>query len=215
MKVFIGPYRNWIGPYQIADKIFFWLERSPNGELEKRWDYQLRDRFAKWLADTWVADLCRWIEERKHRKIEIHIDRYDTWSMDHTLSLIIVPMLKQLQESKHGSPFIDDEDVPDELKSTSAPPKEHVWDVDDNHEKRWDWVLDEMIWAFSQIINQDEDDEFYDPYEEGDEIPEYSWMTREEVLELGKFNREKQKAHNDRITRGTKLFGKYYQNLWD
>ena len=172
MKVFIGPYRNWIGPYQIADAIFFWLEKSPDGELEKRWDYQLRDRFAKWLAETWVADLCRWIDERKHRKIEVRIDRYDTWSTDHTLALIIVPILKQLRDNKRGSAFIDDEDVPDELKSTSAPPKEYEWDVDANFEKRWDWVLDEMIWAFSQIINQDEDDEFYDPYEEGDEIPE-------------------------------------------
>jgi len=27
--------------------------------------------------------------------------------------------LKQLQETKHGGPFVDDDDVPDELKSTS------------------------------------------------------------------------------------------------
>ncbi len=44
--------------------------------------------------------------------------------MDYTLSHIVVPMLKQLKETKHGAPFVDDEDVPEELKSTSAPPKE-------------------------------------------------------------------------------------------
>ena len=53
--------------------------------------------------------------------------------MDHTLAMIIVPMLKQLKETKHGAPFVDDEDVPEELKSTSAPAKENDWDTDDNH----------------------------------------------------------------------------------
>jgi hypothetical protein len=28
----------------------------------------------------------------------VKIDRYDTWSMDHTLADIILPMLKQLQK---------------------------------------------------------------------------------------------------------------------
>ena len=27
MKVYIGPYTNWVGPYQIAEKILFWMDR--------------------------------------------------------------------------------------------------------------------------------------------------------------------------------------------
>jgi hypothetical protein len=53
--------------------------------------------------------------------------------MDHTLSHIVLPMLKQLKKDKHGSPLVDDEDVPEELRSTSAPAKENDWDIDDNH----------------------------------------------------------------------------------
>ena len=89
------------------------------------------------------------------RKINIRIDKYDTWSMDSTLALIIHPMLIQLKQTKHGSPWIDDEDVPEELRSTSAPPKENEWDTDDNHHARWDWVLDEMIWAFETHLDDE------------------------------------------------------------
>jgi len=27
MKVYIGPYVDWIGPYQIAEKILFWIPK--------------------------------------------------------------------------------------------------------------------------------------------------------------------------------------------
>ena len=90
----------------------------------------------------------------KERKISVRIDPHDTWSMYETLAHIIVPMLKQLKTSKHGSPFIDDIDVPDELKSTAAPPTEHEWDTDDNFHKRWEWALSEMIWAFEQLSDE-------------------------------------------------------------
>ena len=118
----------------------------------------------------------------KPRKINIRIDNYDTWSMDHTLAYIIHPMLIQLKETKHGSPWVDDEDVPEELQSTSAPPKENDWDIDDNHHTRWDWVLNEMIWAFEQHIEDD--------------------CSFEEKI-------------NERKKNGFRLFGKYYQGLWD
>ena len=36
--------------------------------------------------------------ETFERDVDIHIHNYDTWNMDHTLALIIVPMLKQAIE---------------------------------------------------------------------------------------------------------------------
>jgi len=41
------------------------------------------------------------------RKVQVAIHDYDTWSADHTLSLIILPLLKRLKELKHGSPIVD------------------------------------------------------------------------------------------------------------
>jgi len=26
MKVYIGPYKNWFGPYQLAEKLCFWVK---------------------------------------------------------------------------------------------------------------------------------------------------------------------------------------------
>ena len=41
MKVYLGPYISWLGPYQLADKIFFWTEKYPEDKtLEDRWDYR-------------------------------------------------------------------------------------------------------------------------------------------------------------------------------
>ena len=73
-----------------------------------------------------VYNVFNWIwYDRRTQKVKVRIDRWDTWSMDHTLGRIVLPMLKQLKESNHGSPLVDDEDVPEELKSTTAPAKEN------------------------------------------------------------------------------------------
>ena len=150
----------------------------------------------------------RYRKDEKKRKIKIEIDPYDTWALDHTLSLIAVPLLKQLKETKHGAPPVDDEDVPEELRSTSAKPKENEWDIDSNHFARWDWVMDEMIWAHEQVV-KDDDSEFYDESNVDTSKPFF------EQVEQTKFNSEGYDAYNKRIDNGLRLFGKYYRGLWD
>lgn len=144
--------------------------------------------------------------DRRAQQIKVRIDKSDTWSMDHTLAHIVLPMLVQLKATKHGAPFVDDKDVPMILRSKSAPPKENEWDTDDNHFKRWDWVLDEMIWAFEQKARDDWQSDYY-TYEE-DKDAAFG-------LKLVWENREGQKAHQERMTNGFSLFGKYYEGLWD
>ena len=152
MKIYIGPYKNWVGPYQIAEALCFWakpVKDEYDMESKPKWVHD----FGTWLShgttkeeivesknapETWLLKLCQWIESKRNRVSYIKIDKYDTWSMDHTLAMIVLPMLKQLQATKHGAPNVDDEDVPEELKSTSAPAKEKEYDTDGNHFKRWD-----------------------------------------------------------------------------
>lgn len=223
MKVYISKYRyHWISPYTILKKVCFWekdddvfynLESKPNNKYEK------------WV--NFLEPICKGLEKFLdiiHPKIDyVKVDYWDTWSMDHTLGRIALPMLKQLQQKKHGAPFVDDLDVPEELKSTSAPPKENEWDTDDNHFKRWDWVMNEMIFAFEHHL----DDEWQSAYTKG------NWSTRSEVSnrdENGKATMFKMVYNDDhtyetdyeglalvqeRIKNGFRLFGKYYQNLWD
>lgn len=189
MKVYIGPYKNWIGPYQIAGIL------KHVGVSEDRCD-----KIGEYLSHTWVNSVCDKIHEKYgKRKVKVKIHAYDTWSIDHTLSFIILPMLKQLKATKHGSPFTDDDDVPDDLKSTSAPPLENEWDLDANHFKRWNWILDEMIWSFEQELDEDADAEYF---------------TKSDEHGM-QYDKEGHVAWQKRKDNGFRLFGKYYQNLWD
>jgi len=147
---------------------------------------------------------------RKNRKVDIRIDDYDVWGADHTLALIIHPVLVKLKEKKHGSPCVDDEDVPEHLKSTSASAKENEWDTDDNHFKRWDWALNEMIWAFEQNLDTNSEEKFFDHAEWDEKEKDFG-----KNLHKIKIDQPGLKAHQDRKANGFRLFGKYYQGLWD
>jgi hypothetical protein len=209
MKVYISKYRNhWLSPYIILEKVFFWREIDYDEPIIEKWADRL-EPFSKVLQD--VLDFI-------HPRVEyVKIDHWDTWSMDHTLSSIVVPMLKQLKEVKHGAPLVDDEDVPEELKSTSAPPKEE-YDVDDNHFKRWDYVMDEMIFAHQSKLDDDWQDQFYtgvaDYVHEKDESGKLYQM-KEGPNHTQKVDWDGMHAYEARIRNGFRLFGKYYQGLWD
>ncbi len=194
MKIYIGPYRNWFGPYQLAQKLLFWKDKDSDAVFKlgcflTHGKIDISDSFGCGEKYTWFFRFFEKIDSLKKRKIKIKIHDYDVWNMDHTLSLIIHPMLVRLKEKKRGAPFVDDADVPDELKSTSVQETEEErnlrelnGDVDAFWFKRWDYILDEMIFSFEKTLNDDYDksgDTFY------------------------------------RIQNGKRLFGKYYLNLWD
>ena len=202
MKVYLSKYRyHWISPYTVLEKVFFWREIKYDEPIIDKWADRL-EPISKGIQA--VLDFI-------HPKIDyVKIDNWDTWSMDYTLSHIITPMLKQLKETKHGAPYVDDEDVPEELKSTSAPPKENEWDTDENHFKRWDWVLNEMIWAFEQNLDYNSEEKFFDHSDV--EIKKHDIFGQIHKI---KIDQEGLKIHQDRKKNGFRLFGKYYQGLWD
>jgi len=217
MKVYMNGYPNhWLSPYTVIDHVFFWTAWSrchrDRGSVE---DCNFVDRPA-WVKPlvAAVTPICKALQkvcQIINPEIRlVKIDRYDTWSMDHTLAHIIHPMLVQLQATKHGAPFTDDEDVPDRLKSTSAPARENEWDTDANHFARWDWIMDEMIWSFTQELKDDDEGQFFD-YSESRDV-EDDWN---EKLNKIKIDYEGLEAHQKRKANGFRLFGKYYSSLWD
>jgi len=131
--------------------------------------------------------LYKWFGYAPDQKKYIHIDKWDTWSMDHTLGEIAYPMLVQLRKAAHGAPFVDPIDVPEDLRPSHKAEDDAV---DNTHFERWNWVLDEMIYAFDSKINKDDIMLRFDDIEDA---------------------REEQ----NRISNGFLLFGKYYENLWD
>ena len=202
MKVYLTKPRNhWISPYTILEKIFFWREIDYDEPIIEKWSDRLEP-------------LCKGIQkflDFVHPEVQyVKIDYWDTWSMDYTLSPIILPMLKQLKVTKQGSPFVDDEDVPEHLRTTAAPPKENEWDTDDNWHLRWEWVMDQMIWSFEQLCDKDNEEQFYDH----SEVDKNEKNIMEQVKKI-KCDHDALKAHNERVNNGLRLFGKYYRGLWD
>jgi hypothetical protein len=209
MRINIGPFINWVGPYQISDLL------KKVGVSEDRC-YSI----GEYLSHTKLNDLCEWIHSKRKRKVSIHIDDYDVWNLDDTLAMITLPMLKRLKERKHGYALVDDEDVPEEIRSTNAPPKENEWDTDAMAESRWEYVLNEIIWAFEQLHP---DNDWEKQYQSG--VHDIIWVQSKDhpnckEMKHGpndtfKIDHEGRKVHRARIDNGMRLFGKYYGALWD
>jgi hypothetical protein len=154
-------------------------------------------------------------DPKKTQKKSIQIDPWDTWNMAHTLADIICPMLKQLKKTQMGAPYTEDEDVPEHLRSTAAKPKKNEWDTDEFHFKRWNWILGEMIWAFNELA-KDRDPDFciVKPKFEWRKVEGKDWTEMVTIRE-GVYDIEKQKAYHERKKNAFRLFGKYFENLWD
>jgi len=227
MKIYKSNYRShWISPYVILEKVFFWREID--------YDEPLIEKLSNFLNPFSVA----WMNflDFVHPQINyIKIDRWDTWSMDHTLADIILPMLKQMRDTKHGSPLVDLEDVPEELRIVGyedwAP--QFTLDLDDDEKykteswdlshRRWEWVLNEMIFAFEHHV----DDTWENAYSSGEidikHVPcEWYENGKPKLYETEhgpnhtyQCDYEGLRKVHARMTNGFRLFGKYYQGLWD
>jgi hypothetical protein len=223
MKIYIGPFKNWVGPYQIAEKIVFWDKDKAHsfgrflstGTTKKIESDKL---FGDEPNYTWFHNVLQWIDGKKSRTVKIQIDDYDIWNTDVTLAVIILPMLIKIRDAKQGTPFIQDEDVPDELKSTNAPPKEHEWDWDNLNGDRWKWALDEMIWAFEQLQPDCDWEAQYHTgkieFLKGSPDEHGNFPLLRGPGDTHRLDRDGLMAHSKRIDRGTNLFGKYFRSLW-
>lgn len=195
MKVYLGPYNSWVRPtrwlYNLL-KFFYPKEKHEwlRGRIVGNWDDE-----GYWPGMRVLKRLENWADNLTPRKVKVKIHEYDTWNMADNLALIILPMLKQLKEKKQGAPFTDDEDVPEYLRSTAPPVSADMADghTDANHFARWNWIMDEMINAVYRTVDD-------------------SW---EELYYSGRVKREAFKAEHERIANGFRLFGKYFQALWD
>lgn len=118
----------------------------------------------------------------KKGRAKVQIDPHDLWSLDYTLARVIHPALVEFRKDMMGAPFTDNNDVPEELRSDIG-----MNGDSDTHSAKWDWIVDEMIWAFGEMAKDKPD------------MPE---------------NYEEMAESEDRTANALRLFGKYYQGLW-
>lgn len=203
MKVNIGPYKYGLGVRRLVDVLQYLGVREETCR-----------KIANKLQYTVIGDVVRYFNDKSidNRKIKVIVDDYDVWGADSTLAYIIVPVLKKLKTKAQGAPYVANEDVPANLHG----PADVGYDIDDKHFDRWDYVLNEMIWAFEQINYEDRENQFYSgdidftftKQKDGNSLMEYG------PNHTHKVDRIAQKEYEARIANGIRLFGKYYQNLW-
>lgn len=233
MKVYIGPHKGWFGPYQLADAICWWARKTPDeyGDLVKpRWVHH----FGEWLAHgsvepeptpertsktwldrrarpkTWLYRVLLWIHSRRERRIRVRIDPWDAWSGDRTLAIIALPLLQRIKETKLGVPLVHEEDFPEHLEAS-----------EENRAEAWNWILDEIIFALTSIV----DDSWEGSFASGEtdlvsEVEEWkdgrplTYRITHGPRHTYKVDFEGRERYQQRIDRGLILFGKYFRSLW-
>lgn len=204
MKTTIGKYPTWLGPYQLVEKLCFWAKKDNE---YPQWVFDLGDKLAHSPAGGYISNAAEaYLQFQTARRVRVRIDAHDVWSMDHTLGYIVLPMLKQLKETKQGSPMIEDDDVPHLPKQGLSSNEGMQYDLFESdeydelcwkqYEDRWDWVINEMIFAFESLVGENEDWE--DKY----------WTNEN-------YDSEGHTKEGERIQNGFRLFGKYYSGLWN
>ena len=165
-----------------------------------------------------------------HRRVDVTIENFDTWSLDHSLAYIILPALMQLKASKMGVPaeFADVGGADYDSQASFDFYKETHDESFNIASKKWDEVLDKMIWSFQQLVL----DNWEEQYQHG--TAHYEWVPTtekylnpvnnqiEDTFQMVDKNPtehwtdyEGMRKHEERIQEGLELFGKYYRHLWD
>lgn len=126
MKIKTYKSISWFGPYHLL----WFLPHKTRVNAARR----------LWLRPFELLNCLR------DKKPKIHIDYWDTWNMDHTLSLIINPLMKQYREQNIDCPSLDQEDFP-EFTISKEEPYNHA---------AWLYLVDEIIWATGEIIEDDD-----------------------------------------------------------
>ena len=84
---------------------------------------------------------------RFKRKVSVEIHDSDAWSVDHTLALVIAPLLRYYRDKAGGA---------DSTGSTDAEDFPGIGNPKESHDgERWRKLIDELVWTFERIASED------------------------------------------------------------
>ena len=173
------------------------------------------------MENSMFVKIGAYPKDGQDQEIEVIVHKYDTYNADWTIATIVLPLLKRLKEKKQGAPYVDEQDVPEELRPPVGVDRDdpnHPWE-DENFFKRWEHILDEIIFAMEEIASDNANEP--SPYtKEGEmvlgEIDEETGTgsITFEGYEETKDSREAYNNYHARIRNGCRLFGVYFTALW-
>lgn len=143
MKVYLGKYPKIYTVNTMLENYFHKKYKEDYWNID-RTDYSKIDRIFVKLAEYWqkVLDLTINKLVREDQRTYIKIDDYDIWNADITLAKIITPLLKKFKENIVSTPYIENDDLPENLHSS-----------DNYNHDGWLYILNEIIWSFEHVQN--------------------------------------------------------------
>lgn len=221
MKVKINKPIYYFGCYQLAEVLCFWVPKVPDPDfIHSDPEFaKIHKVFPEWVSrfgeildtgsfekdsnkESLLSKFFQWLHTKRKQKIQVKIDPWDTWSLDCTLSYIILASLKEFKKDLHSYPSLIDH------KNSSYI---HAVNFDDSDKdagmKIWVEILDKMIYSFDEKINETNkpEPEFIS---EGKRIFDYEIKDKEQWY-------KDLEEYETKVQEGFELFGKYFQNLWN
>lgn len=131
---------------------------------------------------------------KPYRKVKIELIEDDMFCLDNTLAKIIHPCLVKFKEGQTGYPY-------------------------NLSKKKWNEILDKMIWAFSNIANDNmttpAPSDYGINYENSSDFNNYELLHADWTKTQGYIDWKKDyENHRKKIKEGLRLFGKYFESLW-
>jgi hypothetical protein len=175
------------------------LLESENSPIVEETEYHRTTKLGDWILDTFpygwriyhtVGQFRNWTIT-KYQQLRYGVADSECWSLDYTFTRYMLPRLKHFRNMKRYS-------YPSDIT-----PEE------------WERILDEIIWAFDYMANEDK--YIIMPHFDSD-IEKIFDINRPKTLEREIEWRnyfDKMKSLQHRKVEALKLFSKYYEALWD
>ena len=201
MKVILGQYpkeyctSDLEGLYRKYIRRLDYDSEAPEDKMEIR--LAKVDRMIQVFLDVTLNKILQF---NKRTEI-VRIDRSDTLDLYTDLAQII-------QKRNDGYFEVKPEDCPFSVNDESDA---------GFSEQRYNWVMDEMIWAFKEVLNDLNQEKFWSGESDFffEEIP---GTTKQRVVKgpnhTSVFDSEAFAQHKARVDNRLRLFGAYYLNLW-
>lgn len=173
------------------------LEESENTPIDSEVEWYRINKFGDWLFDTipygWrmyykFYDIKRWFIST-YQRMRYGVADEECWSLDSTFSKFILPRLKHFKKMNRYGYHPD------------FTPEE------------WENVLDELIWTFEYLV----DDERMNPFPNFYEDKKWTFDKEKSPEDKKLFDKwmKKNNELEERSQKGLQLFAKYYRHLWD
>ena len=191
---------------------------------KKKREHPIRWWFSKWFyyKPSWGWQEFSFWARKKWQVFRSGYSHYDAWDFKSQHAKWCVPRLKHLRDNHIGFPAMLD--APEEterigvMDSHSIAPEEGNKESEDYHDKqnkKWENILDKMIWSFEHLDDLVEPI-YPDDYDRRQKKTTYDdGCVAYESLDDRGADYGPITDHNKKVQEGLDLFAKHYQDLWD